>query len=90
MGRHGVPGTRGYAAPEQYTAGGQSDERTDIYCLGTTLYHLLTGKNPEQLPYEIYPVRRWNPALSPGLEEFIMTCTRRNPEERYQSSEEAG
>ena len=83
-------GTRGYAAPEQYTAGGQSDERTDIYCLGTTLYHLLTGKNPEQPPYEIYPVRRWNPALSPGLEEFIMTCTRRNPEERYQSSEEAG
>lgn len=83
-------GTRGYAAPEQYTAGGQSDERTDIYCLGATLYHLLTGKNPEQPPYEIYPIRRWNPALSPGLEAFIMTCTRQNPEERYQSSEEAG
>lgn len=83
-------GTRGYAAPEQYTAGGQSDERTDIYCMGVTLYHLLTGKNPEQPPYKIYPIRRWNPSLSPGLEEFIMTCTQENPDERYQSCEEVG
>ncbi len=83
-------GTRGYAAPEQYAADGQTDERTDIYCLGVTLYHLLTGKNPEQPPYAIYPIRKWNPAFSPGLEKFILTCTKQNPEERYQNCQAAG
>ncbi|MEJ1644188.1 protein kinase, partial [Escherichia coli] len=38
-------GTRGYAAPEQYGKS-QTDERTDIYSLGVTLYYLLTGMNP--------------------------------------------
>ena len=33
-------GTRGYAAPEQFGGRGQTDARTDIYCLGATLYHL--------------------------------------------------
>ena len=35
-------GTNGYAAPEQFGGMGQTDARTDIYCLGTTLYHLVT------------------------------------------------
>ena len=39
-------GTRGYAAPEQFGGYGQTDGRTDIYCLGATLYHLLTGHSP--------------------------------------------
>ena len=37
-------GTRGYAAPEQFGGQGQTDARTDIYSLGVTLYHLVTGK----------------------------------------------
>ena len=41
-------GTRGYAAPEQYGGMGQTDERTDIYCLGVTLYSMLTGYSPEK------------------------------------------
>lgn len=78
-------GTRGYAAPEQFGGMGQTDERTDIYCLGTTVYHLLTGHNPSKPPYELYPIRHWDPQLSSGLEEIILKCTKMNPSDRYQS-----
>ncbi len=81
-------GTRGYAAPEQYGGLGQTDARTDIYCLGATLYHLVTGHNPGMPPYEMKPIRQLNPNLSDGLEKIIMTCTRPNPDERYQSCAE--
>lgn len=81
-------GTRGYAAPEQYGGHGQTDARTDIYCLGSTMYHLLTGHNPGEPPYEMYPIRHWNPALSAGLEAIILKCTQKNPIDRYQSCAE--
>ena len=80
-------GTRGYAAPEQYGGHGRTDARTDIYCLGATLYHLVTGKHPSSEPY-MKPVRKINPKLSEGLEKIIQKCTRQNPEERYQSCAE--
>ena len=78
-------GTKGYAAPEQFGGNGQTDERTDIYCLGVTLYHLLTGKDPSKPPYKIYPIRYWNKSLSVPLEKIILKSTRENPKERYQS-----
>lgn len=81
-------GTRGYAAPEQFGGKGQTDPRTDIYCLGVTLYHLVTGQNPAEPPYEIYPIRYWNNNLSGGLENIIEKCTQLNPEDRYQSCAE--
>lgn len=81
-------GTRGYAAPEQFGGKGQTDARTDIYSLGVTLYHLVTGKNPAEPPYEIYPIRHWNPAFSSGLEWLIQKCTQLNPNDRYQSCAE--
>ena len=81
-------GTRGYAAPEQFGGRGQTDPRTDVYCLGVTLYHLVTGHSPCDPPYEIYPIRQWNPALDPGLEAIILKCTQLNPEDRYQSCAE--
>ncbi len=81
-------GTQGYAAPEQFGGQGQTDARTDIYCLGATLYHLVTGHNPSEPPYEMYPIRQWNPNLSSGLEEIIIKCTQRNPNDRYQSCAE--
>ena len=81
-------GTRGYAAPEQFGGLGQTDERTDIYCLGTTMYHLLTGHNPSEPPYEIKPIREWNPNFSQGLERIISKCTEQNPDNRYSSCEE--
>ena len=81
-------GTKGYAAPEQFGGRGQTDARTDVYCLGVTLYHLLTGQNPCEPPYEIYPIRHWNPQLSAGLEAIIQKCTQLNPADRYQSCAE--
>ncbi|MBU3876593.1 serine/threonine protein kinase [Faecalicatena sp. AGMB00832] len=81
-------GTQGYAAPEQFGGQGQTDARTDIYCLGATLYHLITGHNPCLPPYEMYPIRQWNPNLSSGLEEIILRCTQKNPNDRYQSCAE--
>lgn len=81
-------GTKGYAAPEQFGGMGQSDVRTDIYGLGATLYHMLTGKNPAMPPYEIRPVRQWKPWLSPGLEFIVSRCTKQNPKERYTNIEQ--
>ena len=86
-------GTRGYAAPEQFgDAQGRgiykTDARTDIYNLGATLYHMVTGKNPQEPPYEMVPIREVNPALSTGLEQIILKCTKPNPNERYQSCSE--
>lgn len=81
-------GTKGYAAPEQFGGKGQTDARTDIYCLGVTLYHLVTGQNPCEPPYEIYPIRQWNTALSSGFEAIIQKCTQMNPNDRYQSCDE--
>ncbi|MDR1358066.1 MAG: serine/threonine protein kinase [Coriobacteriales bacterium] len=80
-------GTKGYAAPEQHGIH-QTDPRTDIYNLGATLYHLLTGHNPSEPPFEIRPIREHDPELSSGLEGIIATCTQQNPEERYQSATE--
>lgn len=77
-------GTRGYAAPEQYGSG-QTCVATDIYSLGITLYQLLTGKSPNEPPYEIKPIRAINKDLSPDLERIICKCTRQDPSVRYQS-----
>ena len=83
-----VLGTRGYAAPEQFGGIGQSDARTDIYCLGATLYHLLTGLSPADPPYEMHPIRQVDPTLSPGLEKIVSKCVQQNPAARYQTCAE--
>lgn len=80
-------GTRGYAAPEQYGTS-QTDARTDIYSLGVTLYHMLTGKSPNDPPYELLPLRSVNPRLSEGIEYIIGKCVQSNPANRYQSTSE--
>lgn len=80
-------GTRGYAAPEQYGGQGRTDERTDLYCLGATLHHLVTGQHPGKPPY-LKPVRQICPELSEGMEKIISKCTMQDPEERYSTAEE--
>ncbi|NLI57765.1 MAG: protein kinase [Clostridium sp.] len=80
-------GTKGYAAPEQYGSG-QTNERTDIYSLGITLYHFLTGIGPNDPPYQIKPIRCFDQSLSRELERIIDKCTRQDPDERFQSANE--
>lgn len=77
-----VLGTKGYAPPEQYS--GQTDARSDIFALGMTMHHLLTGIDPRS--GEVYaPVRQWNPELSEGIEIIIDRCVEPAAENRYQS-----
>ncbi|MBQ7432171.1 MAG: serine/threonine protein kinase [Lachnospiraceae bacterium] len=82
-------GTIGYAAPEQYgDSKRQTDARTDIYNLGATLYHLVTGIFPLNAPGNTLAIREVNPLLSHGLEKVILKCTNKSPEDRYQSAAE--
>ena len=76
-------GTKGYAAPEQFGTA-QTDERTDIYSLGVTMYHLLTGKSPYQPPYQFVPARQLVPGLSAGTEYILGKCVQPEPADRYQ------
>lgn len=81
-------GTRGYAAPEQYGGRGQTDERTDIYCLGVSLYSMLTGYSPEKPPYKLYPEKYWEEYMSSGMKQIILKCIQTEPENRYQNCKE--
>lgn len=82
-----VLGTKGYAPPEQHGSR-QTDARSDIYALGMTMHHLLTGVDPRPADYMYVPVRQWNPELSEGIEEIINKCTALDPENRYQNCDE--
>ena len=86
-------GTEGYAAPEQLggesSGEGYSDERSDIYTFGATLYHMLTGHDPSSSPYGIRPIRSVAPELSYGMERFVERCTMIQPGMRFQTLEEA-
>lgn len=77
-------GTKGYAAPEQYGIG-QSDERTDIFSLGVTLYYLLTNKNLMHPPYQIQRNEQLNSESERQLLEIILKCCELLPDRRYQT-----
>jgi len=94
----GVTGTLPYMAPEQLQ-GEQPDSRTDIYAAGTVLYEMATGRRPfEQrlstaLADDIIhkppaPPRQVNRKLSSKLEDLILKCLEKEPDNRYQSARE--
>lgn len=63
-------GTRGFGAPEQLREQSPvSDQRSDIYSLGATMYCLLTGQTPSVELMQKHPVREFNPTVSIGLPE---------------------
>jgi serine/threonine protein kinase len=77
-------GTMGYAPVEQYR--GYIDERSDIYSLGATMHHLLTGLPP--IPFNFEPVRRLVPEVSPMMESIVMKALREDPRGRFSTTGE--
>jgi eukaryotic-like serine/threonine-protein kinase len=82
-------GTMGYAPPELFS--GRADPRVDIYSLGATMFHLLTGADPQDNPLLIFDFtknprpRQINPQLSSEMESILMRAVEYKPEHRYQS-----
>lgn len=80
-------GTAGYAPPEQYGKG-QTDARSDIYALGATLHHLLTGRDPANNPFNFPPLRTLNPKVPEIIEHAVMKALEQAPPNRWQSAHE--
>ncbi len=80
----------GYSPLEQYTRGG-TDVRSDIYALGATFYHLLTGICPPEAPdiasgvARLPNVRQVHARVSRQTELVVMRAMSQKPEDRYQS-----
>ncbi|WP_010246385.1 serine/threonine-protein kinase [Acetivibrio cellulolyticus] len=80
-----IAGTPHYAAPEQLTAEGISDVRADIYSLGVTLHHLLTGVLPK---YDDTSLIQYNNKISRNMDYIVRKCIRKDLKDRYQTVEE--
>ncbi len=74
-------GSPGYAAPEQYGKA-QTTARSDIYSLGATLHHLLTGVDPSDTPFQFAPLQLQGQHTPPGLETLIMQMLEMNETKR--------
>jgi eukaryotic-like serine/threonine-protein kinase len=85
-------GTMGYAPPELFA--GKVETRSDIYSLGATMFHLLTGEDPQTNPLLLFDFTRFprpiqlNPQLSKGIDEILAKMVAHRPSERYVTAAE--
>jgi serine/threonine-protein kinase len=83
-------GTMGYAPPELFA--GNVEKRSDIYSLGATMFHLLTGHDPQDNPLLIFDFtknpkpRQINPSITLEMEEMICRAVEHKPENRFVSA----
>lgn len=84
-------GTMGYAPPELFA--GTAEARSDIYSLGATMFHLLTGSDPQNNPLLIFDFtknkrpRSINPMLSVEMEDILLRAVEYNAVARFESAE---
>jgi serine/threonine-protein kinase len=92
-------GTPYYISPEQIRGDVDIDFRADIYSLGATMYHIVTGRPPfeaetpsavmhKHLKEPLKPADHVNTALSAGIGEIIEVAMAKSREERYASTED--
>jgi eukaryotic-like serine/threonine-protein kinase len=86
-------GTPEYAPPEQYSISkDHTGPPSDVYSLGATLYHLLTGQAPATatermaIPEAFVPLRRLAPQVSDRFEQMVMRALALSVSERWQSA----
>lgn len=85
--------TPGYSPPEQYGTA-RTDQRSDVFSLGATLYAALTGFTPEDAlaramgQAELTPTRKYNPRVPRRMASLIERAIEVKPEDRYQSADE--
>src|SRR3979409_576591 len=85
-------GTMGYAPPELFS--GRVEPASDIYSLGATMFHLLTGSDPQDNPLLIFDFtknprpRQINPALSSEMERLLIRTVEYKPDKRFQTRAE--
>lgn len=83
-------GTMGYAPPELF--GGRVEPRSDVYSLGATLFHLLTGSDPQDNPLLIFDFqknprpRQILPSISSEMEQILIRSVEYEPEDRFASA----
>ena len=90
-----VMGSVHYTSPEQ-ARGGYSDERSDIYSLGITIFEMLTGRVPfngettvaiaiKHIQEDLPSPRDFVPEIPVSVEQIVFKCCQKSPDRRYQS-----
>lgn len=90
-----VMGSVHYTSPEQ-ARGGYSDEKSDIYSLGITMFEMLTGRVPfngettvaiaiKHIQEELPSPKEFVPEIPTSVEQIVLKCCQKSPDRRYQS-----